>query len=51
MLLTSAFAGLSSIRMIPFFVLVAVPFVSRSVRSGLAANILQAVNVPLCSRF
>jgi hypothetical protein len=35
MLLTSAFAGLSSIRMIPFFVLVAVPFVSRSVRSGL----------------
>jgi len=35
LLLTSAFAGLSSIRMIPFFVLVAVPLVSRSVKSGL----------------
>lgn len=33
LLSTSAFAGLSSIRMIPFFVLVAVPAVSRSLRS------------------
>jgi hypothetical protein len=31
----SAFAGLSSIRMIPFFVLVAVPIISRSLVSGL----------------
>jgi hypothetical protein len=35
LLSASAFAGLSSIRMIPFFVLVAVPVISRSFTSGL----------------
>jgi hypothetical protein len=35
LLSTSAFAGLSSIRMIPFFALVAVPIISRSFKSGL----------------
>ncbi len=38
LLLTSAFAGLSSIRMIPFFVLMAVPIISRSVKSGLGGK-------------
>jgi hypothetical protein len=35
LLCASAFAGLSSIRMIPFFVLVAVPIISQSLKSGL----------------